>query len=231
MVNLFFPRCCPVCDDIVTPAGSLICPGCQGQLHRVQGPRCKKCGKELLLSDAEYCLDCTRQQRSFDYGIALYHYNEAAAKSMGMIKYKNKREYLDFYSRRMAADLGRQLQAMGAQAFIPVPVHPSRKRQRGFNQAEELAKRLAALTGIFCCSDVLVRVKKTEPQKALTSRQRLQNLEQAFAVNPLPPGLRRVILVDDIYTTGSTVEACSRVLKKAGIQKIYFAVICIGADA
>ncbi|MDO4327817.1 MAG: ComF family protein [Lachnospiraceae bacterium] len=234
-VSLLFPRRCPVCGEIVVPRGELICPDCKNELSFVSGSLCLKCGKELLSEDGEYCQDCMRRRRTFDRGAALLNYNEVSARSIAQIKYKNKREYLDFYSQEMVRRLGKRMYRMQADALIPVPVHPDRKRTRGYNQAEELANRIGKRTGIPVCSHVLVRSKKTAPQKELTPEQRLKNLEQAFSVKEETlrefwPKLDSVILVDDIYTTGSTIEACARVLKRAGIRKVSFISICIGGD-
>ena len=111
----------------------------------------------------------------------------------------------------------------------PVPVHKSRLKKRGFNQAQELGIRLSAKTGIPMRTEFLKRTKKTLPQKELDAGARLKNLEQAFVCGRLPSGIRTVLLVDDIYTTGSTMEACSRALKNAGAERIIPAVICIGS--
>lgn len=230
--GILFPRRCPVCGEIVMPVGEMICPDCRGRLREVKGALCLKCGKELENKEGEYCFGCMRHPKSFERGAALFNYNEVSAKSMVQIKYKNKREYLDFYSWEMADKLGERIKQMRGQALIPVPVHPERLRKRGFNQAQELAARLSKLTGIPLCTDFLIRSKKTAPQKELTPGQRLKNLEQAFAVRQDGPfrELKSVILVDDIYTTGSTIEACTRVLKRAGIKRVCFLAICIGAD-
>ena len=117
---------------------------------------------------------------------------------------------------------------MGAQALVPVPVHPERMKTRGFNQAEELARRLSDGLGLPVETGILSRNKNTAPQKDLNPAQRLKNLEEAFSAKRPRAGLTSVILVDDIYTTGSTVEACSRVLKRAGVSRVYFLCICIG---
>lgn len=230
--GLLFPRRCPVCGDIVIPRGRLICPECVKRLSYVSGATCLKCGKELAEADSEYCLGCRRHRRTFDCGAALFNYNEVSAESMVQIKYKNKREYLDFYSEEMVKHLGEKIARMQADVMMPVPIHPSRKRARGYNQAEELARRLSRLTGIPLCTNVLVRTRKTLPQKELTPQERLKNLEQAFAVREeeLDKKVGSVLLVDDIYTTGSTIEACARVLKRAGIQRVCFVSICIGGD-
>ncbi len=177
---------------------------------------------------AEYCPDCLRRKRSFEYGVALIRYNAAAQKSMAAVKYKNRREYLDFYAEAIARRYGSFFARHDDAVLIPVPVHPARLRSRGFNQAGELAMRLGMRTGLAVNTSLLVRTRKTAPQKELGPEERLRNLRHAFAVADVPVLPRRVILVDDIYTTGSTIEACTRVLKAAGVGQVFFVSICIG---
>lgn len=226
--DILFPRRCPVCDDIVLPRGGLICPECVKRLSFVKGPVCKKCGKEVFSDTVEYCFDCTKHKRSFESGRALVNYNEAARNSMVKIKYKNKREYLDFYIEAICIRYGKIISRMGADALVPVPVHPSRMRSRGYNQAELLARGIGRELGIPVCADLLLRSRKTAPQKELNPAERLKNLEEAFEAGSIPSGIGTVILVDDIYTTGSTIEACTRALKRMGVKKVYFLAICIG---
>lgn len=228
ILDILFPRRCPVCSRIVIPKGELICPGCMKKLSWVRRPTCKKCGKEVISDTIEYCYDCTKHKRSFDYGLSLINYDDAASRSMAQIKYNNKREYLDFYAEAMYRGMGARIRRMKADAFIPIPVHPTRMKTRGFNQAEELAARLSLKSGIPVNTSILKRSKKTAPQKSLNPSERLKNLEMAFLVNGLPREIRSVILVDDIYTTGSTIEACTRALKKAGMEHVYFVTIFIG---
>lgn len=228
-LDILFPRCCPVCFQIILPKGALICPGCMKKLSWVRSPTCKKCGKEVMSDSIEYCLDCSKGRRSFDYGVALFNYNEAASRSIAAIKYKNKREYLDFYSEAMCRKLGKRLLSMNADVLAPVPVHSSRLKMRGFNQAQELAWRLSLGLGLPMDASILKRSRKTVPQKALTPADRLKNLEQAFTAAPIPAHIRSVILIDDIYTTGSTIEACTRALRAADADRVYFAAIFIGS--
>lgn len=232
MIEWLFPRRCPVCGEIITPVGSLICRDCVKKLSPVRQPSCKKCGKELLHERMELCADCIRHPHTFDSGAALLNYNDAAKESMAAVKYKNKREYLDFYAEAMARRFERQIRDWKPEVLIPIPIHPSRRRKRGFNQAEELARRLGKHWKIPVETRLLRRNKRTMPQKMLNSEERLKNLEQAFVLgdqaaikHPIP---QRVVLIDDIYTTGSTMEACARVLRAAGVEKIYFLTICIG---
>lgn len=164
--------------------------------------------------------------------MALLNYNEAAKSSMAAVKYKNRREYLDFYAAALDLRFRKQVLRLNADMLVPVPIHPSRRRKRGFNQAEELAKRLSERWNIPVDKRLLIRKKKTAPQRELNPAERLKNLREAFAVD-LEYAKREgipetVILVDDIYTTGSTAEACTRALKKAGVKKVFVVVVCIG---
>lgn len=230
LTDALFPRRCPVCHDIVLPKGELICPGCVSRLHFIKAPFCHKCGKEIPGELEEYCYDCSKHHRSFEYGRALVSYTDVARDSMVKIKYKNKREYLDFYIEAIVLRYGKVITNMKADALVPIPVHPSRLRVRGFNQAGILAEGIGKKLGIPVRQDLLFRTRKTAPQKSLTPQERLKNLERAFEAGEIPRDIRSVILVDDIYTTGSTMEACTRVLKKAGVKNVYFITICIGGE-
>lgn len=215
------------------PKGGLICPDCMKKLSPIRQPACKKCGREVISDQAEYCPDCMGHARSFVSGVSLLHYNEAARHSMAAIKYKNRREYLDFYSQAIVYRYGRWLGFTGADALVPVPVHPARQRKRGFNQAEELSVRISRLTGIPVCSGLLIRTRKTVAQKDLNAAERLKNLQSAFGISSYyerhPEKLpEAVVLVDDIYTTGSTAEACTRILLTAGVKRVHVLTICIG---
>lgn len=227
ILNILFPRRCPVCGEIVKPAGSLICPPCFQKLSFVKSPVCKKCGKEIVSETMEYCEDCLTHRHTFEYGVALVNYNETARKSMIQIKYYNKREYLDFYGRALARRYEKAIGRMQVDAIVPIPVHRSRRRKRGFNQSEILAEVMAEYLKLPLEAGMLVRSKRTLPQKELSAVERLKNLSGAFRAGEIPEGIKSVLLVDDIYTTGSTIEACARVLKCAGIERIYFAVICM----
>lgn len=232
IISLLYPRRCPVCGDIVSPENILIHPSCISRLSPVKSPTCKKCGKEVLGEHTEYCYDCSRHRRTFEWGMALLKYNEAAKHSMAAVKYKNRREYLDFYAAAIDSRFRKNILRLQADALVPVPIHPSRRRTRGYNQAEELAVRLSRRWGIPVDTGLLIRSKKTAPQRELNPTERLKNLQEAFAVNgerPDSSGIpETVVLIDDIYTTGSTMEACSRALKAAGVKRVYFVVICIG---
>lgn len=225
--DLLFPRRCPVCGGVAMPKGRLICPACLKQLSFVSSPACMKCGKEIGSRDQEYCADCIRRKKSFTRGFALLNYDSRAAVSMAAVKYHNKREYLDFYARAAALRFEKQFRQAGIQVIVPVPVHASRLKTRGFNQAAVLAEKLSAELGIPW-EELLIRVKKTDPQKSLGSAERLKNLRGAFEAGQEAGKWERVLLVDDIYTTGSTAEICSRALLKTGVKQVFVFAVCIG---
>lgn len=227
LADSVFPRRCPVCGEIVRTPGSLVCEDCLREIPFVREPVCMKCGRGVSDPAEELCSDCAGRAKSFDYGVALTDYDDLMQRVITDIKYRNRREYVRPFGRLFVVRLGAVLRGMRADCLVPVPVHPSRRRTRGFNQAELLAEELSAGTGIPVRTDLLLRTGRTAAQKELSPDERIRNLEGAFSAKPLPPGIRRVILVDDIYTTGSTAEACTRVLKAAGAEKVFTAVLSI----
>ena len=145
--------------------------------------------------------------------------------------YNEKGEkYLDFYAEAAYRKYAARIARLSPDLIIPVPVHKSRMKKRGFNQAEEFGKRLSHYLEIPMNSSLLIRSKKTVPQKDLGPALRLKNLEQAFSCRKLPYRMKKVLLIDDIYTTGSTAEACSRALKKAGAEQVFLLVIATSSN-
>lgn len=147
-------------------------------------------------------------------------------------KYKSCKEYVDYYVEEVVKHLGKEIMTIRPDVLIPVPVHNSRKRQRGYNQAELLATAIGRRLQIEVRRDILIRILNTKPQKELDNKDRIKNLEKAFAVSEKYVGqlskFHKLMLIDDIYTTGSTIEACTKVLQKAGAVEIYFITLCIG---
>jgi len=160
-------------------------------------------------------------------------YDKYTKFSMTQFKYHNKREFSTFYIQEALRLHLDTFSSLSIQAIIPVPIHEKKKKERGYNQAELLANTLSNYLSIPTFSSILIRSVYTTPQKELSPRERLSNLSQAFYVNPDFQAschfLKTVLLVDDIYTTGATLEACTRILKKYGVETVYTLCICIGA--
>lgn len=230
LLSVLFPRRCPVCEEIVSPRGALICPDCERQLHFLTEPTCQICGREILADDEELCESCKRHRFLFKRSIALVGYDDVAARSISRIKYTGAREFLDYYGREAVRRRGDELRRMQIDAIVPVPVHPSRKRKRGYNQATVLAEVMGAVLGVPVYEAALYRRKKTAASKELNAVERLKNLMSAFYAGPIPQDLRRVLLVDDIFTTGATMESCTRTLLAAGVEEVYCFALAIRSE-
>ena len=225
IIEALFPARCPVCHEIV-PFGEMIHRDCAPLIPLYEGLRCMRCGRALA-AEAEYCRRCAGGSRSQEGGIIGYDYgNRAVRELISRVKYHNERQYLDYPCRQMALRYRETVERFDADMIVPVPVHRARRRKRGFNQAEEIARRFAQVWPVPVQKKALKRVHKTLPQKELNAESRLSNLLGAFTADErfLPAGCR-VILVDDIYTTGSTLEACTRALLSAGAGAVFTAAL------
>ena len=228
IIRILYPRRCPICHGVIRIPKALVHPECEKSVPVIGEPRCKKCGKELESGQREYCTDCTDQKHSYTRGVAVYGYRGAIKQSVQKFKFQNKREYADFYVRQMCKSLEAFIHVWQPQALIPVPLHKSRKKKRGFHQAQLLAEGIGEAFGIPVLPDLVVRVVATRPQRQLNKKKRKNNLKNAFKIPAHDVKLKRVLVIDDIYTTGSTINAVSELLTEKGVDRIYFATLCIG---
>lgn len=231
LLDLIYPRRCPMCQGIVkpNPENPRICPTCRERLPYLQPPYCLKCGKEVEGEEQEYCYDCTKLPKHFKKGYPVLRYQGDCRKGMEAFKYHNRREYAEFYAEIIDNRHGAELRELALDAILPIPVHPHKKRMRGYNQAELIAKELSSRIETPCYSKCLMRTVNTVPQKELNDKQRLNNLKNAFLLKENHVELRKVLLVDDIYTTGATIEACTDILLSQGVEEVYYTSVCIGS--
>lgn len=223
-----FPRRCPICMDIVPVREGLIHGECYKKLIYVKEPACMRCGKPLQNIQQEYCFDCRCRPVSFDGGRSVWEYTRQMSQSIAGFKYHGMQEFAEFYARE-AVRLHRDwILSRHIECLIPVPLNSRRLRKRGYNQAYVVAKRIGRQLGLPVDSSQLHRRRFTRPQKNLTPDERLKNLEKAFTAGKKIGRYRCVLLIDDIYTTGSTMKACSKILKASGIQTVYVLSLCIG---
>ncbi len=226
-LQMIFPLRCPVCDEIVRPAGEKICLECMGKLRPVTPPYCLRCGKKVSGGD-EFCGDCREKKHIFTRGRALYEYGSAAP-AIYRLKYRGRQEYADYFGEEIARYLGDFIREIKPDALIPIPLHRKRQRKRGYNQAALLARAVERYTGIPAEEKVLVRVKNTTPLKQLNPKERQNNLKRAFNIRENDVKLKAVVLIDDIYTTGSTMDEAAKVLAAGGVEHIYFITLACGA--
>lgn len=226
-MDLIYPRRCPVCQNIV-PGQNLICPECQKKLPYVTEPRCMKCGKPVDTMEQEYCEDCQRIEKHYRKGYPLFMYMTPVKQGVLAMKYHNRREYAQFYSREMLRSFGSEWMELKLDGIIPVPLHRHKLRSRGYNQAELLAKPISCELQVPLYKKILLRKVDTLPQKELDNKERMKNLKKAFLFRENEVKLEKVLLIDDIYTTGSTIEACAEVLMHGGVRQVYYTSVCIG---
>ena len=227
LLDLVYPRRCPVCDKAVKPFGNLICEDCKKKIKYIKAPFCQKCGKELKDKRAVFCHDCNCREHSYDSGMALFAYH-SVADSIYRFKYCGRQEYAAYYGERIAVVLGKKILALKPDAIIPVPIHTSKERVRGYNQAELIALELGRILDIPVETGLIKRIRKTTPMKELSAQERQNNLKKAFKICRNDVKLNTVIIVDDIYTTGSTIDAMAMELHKVGIEQVHFMALAIG---
>lgn len=226
LIRALFPRRCPICDKAIMEE-EYICPECAVRIRPIHGEKCIKCGKSIPHGDNCICYDCSRKIHYYDRGFAIFNYGDVK-QSLYRFKYNGRAEYAAFYALAAVKEYGEILKDLGLSAIIPVPIHRTRLNKRGYNQAEELGRELSKLIGVPCISDYLIRRKATKPLKLLDEEERINNLKKAFITRSNGVKLKSVIIVDDIYTTGATVDSIAEVLRGDGVEKIYYLAVAIG---
>ena len=207
-----------------------ICKDCSGKITYVKEPKCKKCGKPIRYKEQEYCFDCNRKTFSYQQGRSLWVHKGVVAWSIYQFKYNNRRVFGEFYAKELYRLYGNQIKQWEIDVIVPVPLHKKRKRKRGYNQTEIIARHLSELTGIPMDKHLVRRVRYTEAQKTLNNKERKKNLEKAFEVKQTNQKYHRVLLIDDIYTTGSTIDTIAKQLLEKCNKKAWFLTISIGQD-
>ena len=186
---------------------------------------------EPLLVPGEEVIGCYKAMRDYvaftNKRVIVFEY-PVIRESLYRFKYRGRAEYAAYYARKACELHGKRIMELHADAIVPVPIHKSRFRKRGYNQAKELARELSALTGIPVCNDLIKRVKSTKALKTMDVRERQNNLKKAFLIIQNDVKLKTIIVVDDIYTTGSTLDAIAAVCKAAGIEYVYSLTVAVG---
>jgi ComF family protein len=247
---VLFPSDCRICGDPLLNISRLpVCPECLANVHAIRGKVCSICGERVLSSYAESdadgwrrCPVCRRVERPFAQAVAYGSYDGGLRELIHLLKYNGVRPAAAVLG-RMLAESWIALEPAFEQArfergmfdrttilVIPVPLYKARRRERGFNQAELTAraalKSYPAWERFQLATDLLRRTRDTHSQIGLTSHQRRENLRGAFAVTRAAEVTGRdVLLVDDVYTTGTTATECARVLRRAGARKVWVATV------
>jgi ComF family protein len=209
------PGSCLLCAS--NSATSLLCPACTADLPQLPAALCPQCGEETTLG--ERCGACLKDPPAFARTIALFRYEFPVDRLIQALKYGHQLALAAWLGHR----LGERLVAEDYDLLLPLPLHPSRLRTRGFNQSLEIARVTSRVLGIPLNPGILTRIRATPPQAELPLKERARNVRGAFECARDLAGIR-ILLVDDVMTTGSTLREAARILKLHGAGQITVAV-------
>src|SRR5438046_5486381 len=223
IVSLLYPPVCAICRANVR-AGEYLCDQCEAKVVRIVAPFCQKCSEpfEGAITDAFTCANCAHRTIHFDAAVAAYRSRGIVRQIVHTFKYGRQTYLRHLVAGWLYAALDdERLRNRRFDIIIPVPLHRTRQRERGFNQASLLAELLSAEISIQS-KPALERIRYTTTQTALDRAERMENLHNAFRLrkNADVRGLR-VLLIDDVLTTGSTLSECARILKCTGAISVH----------
>jgi ComF family protein len=224
-LDLILPSSCAYCSSpIEDSAVPFFCDTCWSDFSVLPGPFCPSCGKPfgssaaLIHSPNHECQDCRSRHPRFDQAVSVGYFEGSLREAIHQFKYRPCRALGTPLGTWMSGNL--QLLTF-IDIIMPVPLHRSRLRQRGFNQALLLAEPLSVAGDLSLCFDNLWRIRPTRPQVELSGDERIKNVAGAFALRrPQDVSGRSVLLVDDVFTTGATLNECADVLKIAGASSV-----------
>jgi ComF family protein len=231
LINLIYPPQCRVCRKFLqeeygeTEPDGFICKACLSAFIPLESPHCPICGRSFSqgISENHVCENCLRKRPFFDWAGAPYLFEDGLMEAIHQFKYGGKSYLAKSLGPLLKQYAGQKLPAGLERGLVmPIPLHPKRLRERGFNQSLLLARYVAELPELELDYLNLRRARYTQPQTGLKGDERRKNVRRAFKIEDKTKVRGRVIiLVDDVLTTGSTLNECARILKQAGANKVF----------
>jgi len=225
--SVLFPAPCRICETMLTTASAIpICAHCLDSFEKISEPMCQCCGRPFVSEVAAQasrplCRLCRLGFYSFERARSYAVYNDALSRAVVLLKYEGVKRLGGWFAARLAEMVLRGGDDWRADLVVPVPLHADRLRERGYNQAELIARPLAKRLGLEFSPCLLVRTKPRPPQMVLSRSQRWSSVRGAYATRKQAAvDNLRILLVDDVLTTGATLDACSRALRKAGAAAV-----------
>jgi ComF family protein len=215
LLDLVFPPRCASCRQ----PGAWLCAACRAQITLIQSPICPRCGRPLASPSASLCPVCCHAPPALDGIRAVAFFEGPLRLAIHHFKYRNGQPLATPLGQLLADYLTRH--HLPADVIVAVPLHPTRLRERGYNQSALLARQLSQATGLPVVEGCLRRVRVTVPQIDLTAAQRRENVTGAFDCADDRLAGQRVLLIDDVYTTGATLEACAAAVRAHGARSVW----------
>src|SRR5258706_1955415 len=231
LVSVFFSAGCRLCEGVLLRASAVpICEECLGSFPALGGEGCERCGQPLATwslrggeearsAEGLLCPECQERTYGFDHARSYALYKGSLVPAIMLLKFERIEPLGRWFADRLVEVTRRE--AVSADVVVPVPLHRQRERERGYNQAELVAKPLACRLGLPYRAALLTRIKPRPDKHILTFEERWDSVRGAFATRP---GSKvdnlRVLLVDDVMTTGATLDACAKALRGAGAKSV-----------
>jgi ComF family protein len=222
LLDIIYPPHCISCGDIVSENGN-ICPDCWGDINFITDPQCEICGFpfDFEVMAGSICAGCAKKPPSFSRARAVFLYDDASSSMVTSFKYSDRVENRAAYARWMAR-VGRDI-ITEVDFIIPVPLHFFKLLTRKYNQAALLSHEIARIADKEVLARAIIRKKYTKTQAAFSHKGRFKNIGGAFKINPKYQQIlygKKILLVDDVVTTGATADECAKVLRKAGVERV-----------
>src|SRR5438094_1166129 len=227
LVSVFFPSGCRICDNLLTSASRIpLCEECLSSFGPVAGTLCEICGRPLPGWKQEpaqplFCPACQDRTYAFDRARSFALYENAIVRAILLLKFEQIEPLGTWFADRLAEVVNSEANRLAADVVVPVPLHRERERERGYNQAALLSKPLAKRLRLPHKAVLLVRTRARPDKQVLSLEERWESVRGAFATRPgSQVDNLRVLLVDDVLTTGATLDACARALREAGAKSV-----------
>ncbi|KAF5090553.1 hypothetical protein DSECCO2_16180 [anaerobic digester metagenome] len=236
--NLFLKNgTCPICGRVLFITDRFLCHQCEDDLPVISNPTCSQCGRPIFRHQRKECSPCAKLNLPFAGGYAHLSYEDSAKRLVQAIKFKDRPHLGIWMGTHMGAAIAQSYWVNRVDLIIPVPLHPNRQAERGYNQSEKIAR------GIYdglakknsnapeLAPEVLIRSRDTPHQLGQGREERLHNLTGAFTVEQINTIQNKtILLVDDVLTTGATLAETSATLLEAGAAQVYIATLCAVAE-
>ena len=225
LASVLFPADCRLCEELLSRATRIpICDECLTSFQRISESACTVCGMPLTAGTTEevdrVCLFCRDKNYTFEHARSFALYEGAVIRTILLLKFERMEPLGNWFAGQLAEIFMRE-SCMEADVIVPVPLYRQRERERGYNQAELIAKPLAKRLGLPIKPILLVRTKPRPEKQVLSLEERWESVRGAFATRAgSQVDNRRVLLVDDVLTTGATLDACARALREAGAKSV-----------